>query len=175
MTSSFEAAIKNLFLEETKKVEKKTALKKKIVNKKLNKKLNENMFGAGSQYSNSTPGSLSISGGANNNNNRSQMPPYSAYTNLMTDPQTPIDMKDTEDAASHQAPKRRPYPLETVQDHMASAYQDMTKVENLMGIAIGNPSISKQQNSLLKDLVNNVKAILGNIKKTCFGLEKISF
>ena len=96
---------------------------------------------------------------------RSQMPPYSAYSDIYGKaPGTP-DLRDMQPDQGVNKPKRMPYPLETSRDYLNGAFDNLSAVKSQIGLTFGNPAVLEAKSGALKKIENKISTVLGQIRK----------
>jgi len=105
---------------------------------------------------------------------RSAEPPFSAFTDLQARAFGGGDAATAQDKSETESPRRAPYPLEVVNDHLADAYLSLKNIELEVKNALNNPVLTPGQKTELGKTQNFLKTILGNVKKVALNLQKIN-
>jgi len=162
-SNSFKDAVKRVL----------TTEKKKVVFIPTPKKKKRSSYVSEALNSNSMPDTItpaSYSGGPKG------MPPFAKYT---TDSKTgAIDMRDIgrEEDFKAKAEGRKPYPLETVLDFIASSGEALQTAQAIIETSLrkNDVSLTPAQKKLLKEIEQTIKSSLGNISKAAMSINTIT-
>ena len=150
-----------------------TTEKKKVVSIPTPKKKKRSSYVSEALNSNSMPNSItpaSYAGGPKG------MPPFAKYT---TDTKKgSIDMLDIgrEEDYKAKSTNRKPYPLETVLDFIASSGDALQNAQSIIETSLrkNDVSLTPVQKGLLKDIEQTIKSSLGNISKAAMAINTIN-
>lgn len=165
-SNSFEDAVKKTLIKESKKVKStKITLKPK---KKVKSNYVSEAMGYTGASTNISP--ISYSGGSGS------MPPFSkANTN---DRASSIDMRDIgkEESRVAKLNNKKPYPLETIIDFIASSGESLQNAKSLLKIALkkNNISLTDEQIRVLKVAQQAISTSLGNIVKAAKSIDSVN-
>lgn len=88
------------------------------------------------------------------------------------------DIGDEEHLFKHQAPKRKPFPLETINDHMAQAYIQLCNAESQLKTCQKYNSVlkaNKEKRALIQHLHKKTIAVKTMIKNIAEDLDRLCF
>lgn len=88
------------------------------------------------------------------------------------------DIGDDEHMFHHQAPKKRPFPLETINEYLAQAYLSLCNAEIQLKTCVKYNAVleaNKEKKALLKHLHRKTLAMKTMIKNMADDLDRVSF
>lgn len=162
-SNSFEEALKRVLIPEK--------APQKPLPKATRKRRKSNYVSEAIGSSQSMPSIVSRSSDGGSNG----MPPFSRYSSDMEGGQ--IDMRDIgkEENDKAKSVKAKPYPLETAIDHVSASGDNLQKAESLVYQTIkNNPTLSKKNIEILKQVHQTIKSSLGNISKAAKVIDSIT-
>lgn len=97
-----------------------------------------------------------------------------------TDPQgfNVKDIGDDEHMFHHQAPRKRPYPLETIHDFLVNAYIQLANAESQVSTCLKQNAIMStdmEKKAELSQILDKIKSVEGIVKEISLQLDGVTF
>ena len=153
---------------------------KKPKNKILNEFLEEAMDAGGALFGGAAYGGSGTFSYAQQAGAKTWSPRSPAMRSTTADPQgyNVKDIGDDEHMFHHQAPKKRPFPLETINEFLAQAFLNLSNAESQLKTCDNYNTVlelNKEKKALLKHLHRKTLALKTMIKNMADDLDKLSF
>ena len=147
---------------------------------KLDEILEETMDAGGTLFGGAAYGGSGTFSYAQQAGAKTWAPRSTASRSTGADPQgyNVKDIGDEEQMFHHKAPKKRPFPLETINDYLAQAYLQLCNAESQLKTCNKYNSVMElnmEKKALLKHLHKKAKALKIMIKSMADDLDRISF
>lgn len=145
----------------------------------LNEILNETMDAGGTLFGGAAYGGSGTFSYAQQSGAKTWAPHSPAHRVSTTDPQgfNVKDIGDEEAIFKHKAPKKLPFPLETINDFLANSYLQLCQAEKQLETCSKYNAVlelNKEKKALLKHLHKKTKAIKYMIKNISADLDRIT-